>query len=75
MDLDATLRREGLGAQTQLGNRELDIRDSLGQGNLGLGYAGLLQGGNQFNQSLGANLGIEQARLNQQALLSLLGGL
>jgi len=75
LDLDATLRREGLGAQTSLGNRELDIRNSLGQGNLGLGYAGLLQGGDQFRQGLGANLGIEQARLNQSALLALLGGL
>jgi hypothetical protein len=75
IDLDATLRREGLGAQTQLGNRELDIRDQLGRGNLGLGYAGLAQGGQQFGQQLGANLGIEQARLNQSALLSLLGGL
>jgi hypothetical protein len=75
MDLDATLRREGLGAQTSLGNRELDIRNSLGQGNLGLGYAGLAQGGQQFGQQLGANLGIEQARLNQSALLALLGGL
>jgi hypothetical protein len=75
IDLDATLRREGLGAQTQLGNRELDIRDSLGRGNLGLGYAGLAQNGQQFGQQLGANLGIEQARLNQSALLSLLGGL
>jgi hypothetical protein len=75
IDLDAALRREGLGAQTSLGNRELDIRDSLGRGNLGLGYAGLAQGGQQFGQQLGANLGIEQARLNQSALLALLGGL
>jgi hypothetical protein len=75
IDTDAALRREGLGAQTSLGNRELDIRNSLGQGNLGLGYAGLLQGGQQFGQQLGANLGIEQARLNQSALLALLGGL
>jgi len=75
IDLDAVLRREGLGAQTQLGNRELDIRNSLGQGNLGLGYAGLLQGGEQFGQQLGANIGISQANLNQQALLALLGGL
>jgi hypothetical protein len=75
MDLDATLRREGLASQSSLGNRELDIRDSLGRGNLGLGYAGLAQGGQQFGQQLGANLGIEQARLNQSALLALLGGL
>jgi hypothetical protein len=75
IDLDATLRREGLGAQTQLGNRELDIRDSLGKGNLGLGYAGLLQGGDQFRQGLGAQLGLGQANLNLQAMLGLLGGL
>jgi len=75
IDTDAALRREGLGAQTSLGNRELDIRNSLGQGNLGLGYAGLAQGGQQFGQQLGANLGVQQAQLNQQALLALLGGL
>jgi hypothetical protein len=73
--LQAQLQREGLAQQGQLGNRELDIRDSLGQGNLGLGYAGLLQGGEQFRQGLGANMGIEQARLNMQAMLGMFGGL
>jgi hypothetical protein len=75
LDLDAALRREGLGAQTQLGNRELDIRNTLGQGNLGLGYAGLQQNGQQFQQNLGAQLGLGTAQLNQSALLALLNGL
>ena len=75
MDTDAELRRQALAQQGSLGGRELDIRNQLGQGNLGLGYAGLLQGGEQFRQGLGANLGIESARLNQDALIRLLGGL
>jgi hypothetical protein len=75
LDLDAALRREGLGVQRDLGGRELDIRNSLGQGQLNLGRLGLSQNESQFGRSLGANLGVEQARLNQQALLSLLGGL
>jgi len=73
--LQAQLQREGLNVQSSLGGRELDIRRELGMGNLGLGWGNLLQNESQFGRSLGANVGIEQARLNQQALLSLLGGL
>ena len=75
VDLDAQLRREGLGVQRDLGGRELDIRNTLGLGQLDLGRLGLAQNESQFGRSLGANLGIEQARLNQQALLNLLAGL
>jgi hypothetical protein len=73
-DLNATLSREGLSTQSALGGRELDIRDKLGSGNLNLGLLGLLQGGEQFGQNLGANLGMFSANMNQNALLSLLGG-
>jgi hypothetical protein len=75
IDTDAQLRREGLGASTSLGRDDLALRDKLGSGNLNLGLAGLLQGGQQFGQSLGLQAGMGQAQLNQQALLSLLGGL
>lgn len=75
LDLDATLRREGLNAQTSLGNRELDVRNTLGMGQLDLGRRGLDQNESQFGRSLGANLGIEQAKLNQSALASLLNSL
>lgn len=75
IDLDATLRREGLDVQRTLGGSELDIRRQLGLGQLDLSRRGLDQNESQFSRSLGAQLGTEQARLNQQALLSLLAGL
>ena len=75
IDTDAALRREGLGAQTSLGGRELDIRDRLGSGQLNLGLLGALLQNEQVGQNLGANLGMFSAGLNQNALLSLLGGL
>jgi hypothetical protein len=75
IDLDAQLRREGLGATTSLGEQDLALRQLLGTGNLNLGLLGLLQGGQQFGQQLGLTAGIEGARLNQAALATLLGGL
>jgi len=75
IDLDAQLRREGLGASTALGQGDLALRDKLGSGNLNLGLASLLQGGQQFGQSLSSQNAQFGAGLNQQALLSLLGGL
>lgn len=75
VDLEAMLRREGLAQSGQLGNRELDIRNTLGLGQLDLGNRGLAQNESQFGRQLGANLGLGQAQLNQQALLALLGGL
>lgn len=73
IDTDAALRREGLGAQTSLGGRELDIRDKLGSAGLNLSLLGLLQGGDQFGQSLASQNAQFSAGLNQQALLSMLG--
>jgi hypothetical protein len=75
IDTDAQLRREGLGASTSLGQGDLALRDKLGTGNLNLGLASLLQGGQQFGQSLSSQNAQFGAGLNQQALLSLLGGL
>jgi hypothetical protein len=75
MDLDAQLRREGVGASTGLGRDDLALREKLGMGNLNLGLAGLLQGGQQFGQSLASNNAQFSAGLNQQALLQMLGGL
>lgn len=75
IDQDAALRREGLGMQAGLGGRELDLRDRLGSGQLNLGLLSALLNDQQFGQQLGANLGMFGASLNQQALLSLLGGL
>jgi hypothetical protein len=75
LDLNASLSREGLAQQGQLGNRELDIRNALGLGNLDLGRLGLNLNNQQFDKRLGADIGLGQANLNQNALLALLAGL
>lgn len=75
LDLDAALRREGLSSQSQLGNRGYDIQELLGKGNLNLGLLGLLQGNDQFNSNLAANLGMFNSSQSQNALLQLLGAL
>jgi hypothetical protein len=74
-DLDAQLRREGLGVQSDLGQSDIALRDKLGSGNLNLGLLGLLQGGQQFGQNLGLQAGIAGQNFNQQALAQLLGQL
>jgi hypothetical protein len=75
IDTDAALRREGLGATSALGQGDLALRDKLGTGNLNLGLLGLLQGGDQFGQSLSSQNAQFGAGLNQQAILSILGAL
>ena len=65
IDTDAALRREGYGMQGSLGNRELDIRDKLGSGNLNMGLLGLLLNNQQFGQNLGAQLGMFNANQDQ----------
>ena len=75
IDTDAQLRREGIGAQTSLGQGDLALRDKLGTAGLNLNLASLLQGGQQFGQSLASQNAQFSAGLNQAALLNLLGGL
>ena len=75
IDTDALLRREGIGAQTSLGQGDLALRDKLGTAGLNLNLASLLQGGQQFGQSLASQNAQFSAGLNQAALLNLLGGL
>jgi hypothetical protein len=72
---DAGLRSRGLDIQGSLGQGDLGLRSRLGEGQLNLGLASLLQGGDQFNRQLsqqGAQFG---AGLDNQTLLALLGGL
>lgn len=72
-NLDAALRREGLSAQTALGQGDLALRSRLGEGNLNLALLSLLQGGDQFNRQLaqqGTQFGLG---LDQSGLLGLLG--
>lgn len=72
-NLDATLRREGLAQQGQLGNADINLRSTLGQGQLNLGLLSTLLGNQQFNQSLSQNADQFGAGLDQQGLLGLLG--
>jgi len=62
-DLDAAIRREGLSLQKLLGMRGLDLQA------LGLG-----QQNAQFYDNLGAQVGLNEAQLNQNATLALLNG-
>jgi hypothetical protein len=71
--LDAAIRREGIAQQGSLGGRELDIRQMLGSGQLNLGLLGTLLQNEQFGQNLGANLGLANANMNQNALLRMFG--
>lgn len=70
--LQAQLQREGLGVQSSLGQGDLALRSELGSGQLNLGLLNALLGNQQFGQNLGANLGMFQANLNQNALLAFL---
>lgn len=72
--LDAALRRQGYDVQTSLGNRELDIRNDLGQKGIQNDLMRLLLSNNQFNNQLGFQIGATEAQLNNSALRSLFGG-
>jgi hypothetical protein len=72
-ELDAAIRREGLAAQTSLGQGDLALRGRLGEGQLNLGLLAQLLGNQQYGQGLaqqGAQFG---AGLDQSGLLGLLG--
>jgi hypothetical protein len=72
-ELDAAIRREGIGAQTSLGQGDLALRGRLGEGSLNNQLLGLLLNNDQFGRGLdqqGAQFG---AGLDQQGLLGLLG--
>jgi hypothetical protein len=72
-ELDAQLRREGLSAQTSLGQQDIGLRQQLGEGSLNLGLLSALMGNQVQNSSLGLQAGLGTANLNQQAVLSALG--
>jgi hypothetical protein len=74
-DQDAQLRREGLNAQTSLGQGDLDLRGKLGSGQLNLGLLSALLNNRQFNDQLGQNGAIAGQGFDTQTLLGLLGGL
>jgi hypothetical protein len=65
----------GLDIQELLGQGDIDLRSLLGQGNLGLGLLSLLIGNDNFYSGLGMQGGINEAGLNQNAIIQLLNGL
>lgn len=70
---DLDVRRAGIEQQGRLGSRELDIREMLGKGGLGLDWARLRQGGEQFDKDLGFRAGSKEADLNLAALRAAMG--
>jgi hypothetical protein len=63
----------GINTQSSLGQGDLSLRGRLGEGQLNLGLAGLLQGGDQFTRQLNQQGSQFGAGLDQQGLLGLLG--
>jgi len=79
--LDAALRREGMGidreqieAGKEEGAAERALRRALADQSTGFNYAQLGQQGEQFGQNLSANIGMNEAQLNQALVLALLQG-
>lgn len=66
-DLDAAIRREQLQQQGQLGNRGMDLQDSQFWAQLG-------QNGQQFNDTMGFNIGQQNANNYYRWLMAGLGG-
>lgn len=72
--LDAALKRESLASSTSLANQDLALRSKLGIGGLNLDALRTQLQNQQFNASLGADMGYKEGLLNSQALQMLLGG-
>jgi hypothetical protein len=72
--LDAEVRKLGINTQGNIGNLEIALRRELGIGELNLGLLQALMQNQQFNNSLGFDIGKWQSVLNKDALLGALGG-
>jgi len=70
--LNAQIQSRGQDIQGRLGQGDLDLRRLLGMGQLNLGYLNSNRSNDQFYSGLGAQLGMNNARLNQDALMALL---
>lgn len=68
------VQRQGQQIQGRLGQGDLDLRRLLGLGQLDLGRQQMGNQNEQFYSGLGAQLGMNNANMNQQALLALLNG-
>lgn len=71
--LDAAIRREGLSAQTSLGQGDLALRAKQGDMSAMLQLLGLQQNNDQFGKSLSSNNAFNSANLNQTAILRAMG--
>lgn len=72
-DQDAALRGRGIDSQSDLGNRDLSLRDKLGTGGLNAEILRLLMQNDQFNKGEAGTNGRFSAGLNQDAILRMLG--
>jgi hypothetical protein len=72
--LDAEVRKLGIDTQGNIGNLEIALRRELGIGELNLGLLQALMQNQQFNNSLGFDIGKWQSVLNKEALMGALGG-
>jgi hypothetical protein len=70
--LDAKVRELGINTQGNIGNLEIALRRELGIGELNLGLLSALMQNQQFNNSLGVDVGKWQSILNKDALLAAL---
>jgi hypothetical protein len=71
-NLDATIKRESLAQSGSLGHADIGLRRDLGYGGLNLQALALALQNQQFGQGLGAQIGFNEAQLNNQALQYLL---
>lgn len=71
--LDAQLKTASLNASTGLGQAELALKDKLGMAGINVDLASLLQNNDQFNKTLGFNIGDREAYWNNAALDQILG--
>jgi hypothetical protein len=71
-NLDATIKRESLAQSGSLGHADIGLRRDLGYADANLRALALALQNQQFGQGLGAQIGYNEAALNNQALQYLL---
>lgn len=74
-DLDAAIRREGIASQGAIAGRDQDIRSRQGDASINNQLLGILLGHDEFGQQLNQQGAQFAAGLDNNTLLSLIGGL
>lgn len=72
MELDAELKKLGIGSTEKVAGQELSLKDKLGTGALNLDLMRLLENQRQFGDTMGFNLADREAYYNNQALQNLI---